>query len=76
MTVMLDLREAFITLGFDVSVRSLKMWLALIIALILFNLIGVLVLSMKNGIPMIFKSQNLDIIWTNIVNTLHIPFHD
>ena len=62
MTVMLDLREAFITLGFDVSVRSLKMWLALIIALILFNLIGVLVLSMKNGIPMIFKSQNLDII--------------
>ena len=62
MTVMLDLREAFITLGFDVSVRSLKMWLALIIALILFNLIGVLVPSMKNGIPMIFKSQNLDII--------------
>jgi len=76
MTVMLDLREAFITLGFDVSIRSLKMWLALIIALILFNLIGVLVPSMKNGIPMIFKSQNLDIIWTNIVNTLHIPFHD
>ena len=59
---MLDLREAFITLGFDMSVRSLKMWLALIIALILFNLIGVLVPSMKNGIPMIFKSQNLDII--------------
>ena len=73
---MLDLREAFITLGFDMSVRSLKMWLALIIALILFNLIGVLVPSMKNGIPMIFKSQNLDIIWTNIVNTLYIPFHD
>jgi len=62
MTVMLDLREAFITLGFDVSVRLLKMWLALIIVLILFNLIGVLVPSMKNGIPMIFKSQNLDII--------------
>ena len=52
---MLDVRETFITLDFDVSVRSLKMWLALIIFLMLSNIIGVLVLSIKNKILIIFK---------------------
>ena len=55
MTVISDLEKAFITPSFNTSLRSLKMWLALIIALMLSDLIGVLVLSMKNEIPIIFK---------------------
>ena len=68
MTAMSNLGEAFITPSFNTSVRSLKMWLALIIASMLSDLIGVLVLFMKNGIPMIFK-YNFDWgslrIWTS-----------
>ena len=55
MTVISDLEEAFITLGFDMSVRLLKMWLALIIASMLSDLIGVSVSFMKYKIPIIFK---------------------
>jgi len=55
MTAISDLEEAFITFGFDMSVRSLKMWLALFIASMLSDLIGVLVSFMKYKIPMIFK---------------------
>jgi len=55
MTAMSDLEEALIALSFDMSDRSLKMWLALIITLMLSDLIGVLVPSTKYEISVIFK---------------------
>ena len=54
-TAMSDLGEVLITLGFTMSERSLKIWLALIITLMLSDLIEVLVPSIKYGILIIFK---------------------
>jgi len=54
---MLDLEEALIILGLDVSIKSLKIWLALIINLMLSDIMGELVPSTKYGIPMIFKKD-------------------
>jgi len=54
---MSDLEEALISPGLDVSVRSLKIWLALIINLMLSDVMEELVSSTKYEISIIFKKD-------------------
>jgi len=54
---MSDLGETLIILGLDVSIRSLKIWLALIIDLMLSDVMEELMPSTKYRISIIFKKD-------------------